>query len=404
MGFSLLVGVVGKPNTGKSTFFSAVTLIPVPIENRPFTTIKPNKGIGYLRAPCVCKEFDIKDDPVNSACVDGIRLIPVELIDCAGLVSGAWQGKGLGNLFLDEIRKADALIHIVDAAGATDEDGRQCKPGTRDPIKDIEFLDYEIAMWLVQIIKKDWRKIIQMVETTRGSIIDPLSDRLSGLAIRKTHIIEALRKTNLEPERPARWSDEDLFNFVSVLRKVAKPMIIAANKIDLPYAEENIEKLKGLGYPVIPCCAEAELILRRAAERRLIDYTPGDCNFHLKSTLITEEQKRALDFIKNKILIKWGTTGVQEVMNAAFFKLLQMITIYPVENIEKLCDHNGRVLPDVYLVSFGTNVRQLAYLIHSELGEGFIYAIDVRTKRRLGEDYILKDRDIIKIVSAKGRA
>lgn len=399
----MLVGIVGKTNTGKSTYFSAVTLIPVPIENRPFTTIKPNRGIGYLRTQCVCNEVGVKDNPINSLCIDGTRLVPVELIDVAGLVPGAWQGKGLGNMFLDDIRKADALIHVVDAAGTTDEEGQSCKPGTRDPVKDVEFLDYEIVMWLVQIIKKDWKKIVQIVEVTKGSFVDSLADRLSGLSIRKPHIIEALKRSGLEAERVSKWSEEDIFNFTFSLRKVAQPMIIAANKIDLPYAEENIKKLEKLGYPVVPCCCEAELILRRASEKGLISYKPGDSDFKVKSTAINEEQQRALNMIKEKVLNKWGSTGIQETMNTAFFKLLQMITVYPVENSEELSNHKGNVLPDVYLIPSGSNVRQLAYQVHTELGTAFIYAIDARTKMRLGEDYILKDRDIIKIVSAKGR-
>jgi len=152
---SKLLGIVGKPNTGKSTFFSAATLVPVEIASYPFTTIKPNRGIGYIRSPCVCREFNVKDKPQNSLCLDGTRLIPVELIDCAGLVPGAWQGRGLGNQFLDEIRKADALIHIVDAAGATDAEGKKCEPGTHDPTEDVKFLETEITMWLAQILKKD---------------------------------------------------------------------------------------------------------------------------------------------------------------------------------------------------------------------------------------------------------
>lgn len=399
----MLVGVVGKTNTGKSTFFSAVTLIPVPIENRPFTTIKPNRGIGYLRTKCACQDLGVKDNPVNSICLNGIRLVPVELIDVAGLVPGAWQGKGLGNMFLDDIRKADALIHVVDAAGATDEEGRPCKPGTRDPIKDVEFLDNEIVMWLIQIVKKDWKKIIQIVDVTKGSFIDTLADRLSGLSIKKTHISEALQKSGLEAEHIGKWSEEDIFSFTSTLRKVAKPMIIAANKTDLPTAEENIKNLEKLGYPIVPCCCEAELILRRAAEKSLITYKPGDRDFEVKSTTINEEQQRVLQLINERVLKKWGSTGIQETMNAAFFKLLQMITVYPVENSEELSDHKGNILPDVYLIPQGSNARQLAYQIHTDLGTTFIYAVDARTKMRLGEDHILKDRDIIKIVSAKAR-
>jgi len=398
-----LVGIVGKTGVGKSTFFSAVTLISVAIASRPFTTVKPNRGVGYLRAPCVCKEFDVEDQPVNSACVNGVRLIPVEIVDCAGLIPGAWMGRGLGNQFLDEIRKADALIHVVDAAGATDEEGRPCKPGTRDPLKDVEFLDYEIAMWLTQIMKRDLGRIAQKSETLRMSPVDLLSDRLSGLAVGREHVAKALKETELETKKFSLWSDEDIFEFMVVLRRAAKPMLIAANKIDLPYAEGNVERLKEAGYPVVPSCAEAELALRRAADKGFIDYVPGDCNFGSKAEALTVEQRSGLDIIRERILRVWGGTGVQEALNRAFFELLQMVAVYPVEDVERLSDHHAHVLPDVYLVPFGTTMKELAYLIHSELGEGFIYGLDVRTKRRLGEDYVLRDRDVVRIYSAKGR-
>ena len=399
----MLVGIVGKPSVGKSTFFSAITLISVPISARPFTTVKPNIGVGYLRVPCVCKEFNVKDQPSNSICLDGVRLIPVKLIDCAGLVPGAWKGRGLGNKFLDEIRKADALIHIVDAAGTTDEEGQQLKPGEHDPLKDMEFLDYEIAMWLRQIVMKDWKRILQQSETIKSGLFDVLADRLSGLAINKSQIIEAIKSANLNADSPSQWSDDDLLSFTIALRKIAKPMLIAANKIDVPEAERNLERLKETGYQVIPCSTEAELVLRRAAEKKMIDYKPGDCNFNVLRDDLTDDQKKALNTIKEIVLQRLGNTGIQEALNTVYFKILQMIAVYPVEDVEKMCDHDGKVLPDVYLVPYGTTAKQFAYIIHTDLGAGFIYATDVRTKRRLGEDYILKDRDVIKIFSAKSR-
>jgi len=401
-----MVGIVGKPNVGKSTFFSAATLAPAEIANYPFTTIKPNRGIGYVRTPCVCREFNVKDNPVNSLCINGIRLIPVELIDCAGLVPGAWQGRGLGNQFLDEIRKADALIHIVDASGGTDIEGRTCKPGTHDPVEDARFLEVEITMWMVNILKRDWPKIARKAETESSvDLLKALEERLSGLQIKRTHIFEAIRTAELNPEKPTSWSEEDFIKFVDTLRKVAKPMLIAANKIDIPPAEENVERLKKLGYIVVPCCAEAELALRRASEKNLIEYTPGDCNFKiLQREKLTENQLKALETIRQKILLKYGSTGVQDAINTAFFKLLNMIVVYPVEDIEHLTDHKGNVLPDAYLVPYGTTAREFAYIIHSELGETFIYAIEARNKKRVGETYILKDRDVISIVSAKKRA
>jgi ribosome-binding ATPase YchF (GTP1/OBG family) len=403
--YSRLLGIVGKPNTGKSTFFCASTLAPAEIANYPFTTIKPNRGIGYVRTPCVHEEFNVEDAPVNSLCMNGVRLIPVEFIDCAGLVPGAWEGRGLGNQFLDEIRKADALVHIIDASGGTDCEGKLCKPGEHDPLEDVKFLEHEITMWMANILKKDWPKIARTVEAESKDLFALLGERLSGLSIKRNHLLEAIRKIGLNADRPASWSDEDFMKFVDMLRQIAKPMLIVANKMDVPEAQANLEKLKKSNYNVVPSCAEAELALRRAAEKQLIDYRPGDCSFKItKPEKLSESQVKALETIREKILLEFGSTGVQEAVNMAFFRLLSMIAVYPVEDLEHLADHNGRVLPDVYLVPYGTTARQLAYIIHTELGEGFIYGVEAREKKRVGEDYMLKDRDVLSIISARKRA
>jgi ribosome-binding ATPase YchF (GTP1/OBG family) len=403
--YSRLLGVIGKPNTGKSTFFSAATLAPAEIANYPFTTIKPNRGFGYVRTPCVHEEFEVKDNPKNSLCLDGVRLIPVEMIDVAGLVPGAWEGRGLGNQFLDELCRADALIHIVDASGRTDCEGRICKPGENDPLEDVKFLEREITMWMAAVIKKDWAKTARTAEAENRDIYGMLEERLSGLSVRRSHIFEAVRKAGLNADKPTLWSEEDFLRFVDTLRRISKPMLIVANKMDLPEAEANLEKLKKLDYIVVPCCAEAELALRRASEKQLIDYKPGDCNFKiLQPEKLSQSQTAALEVIREKVLVKNGSTGVQDAINMAYFKLLNMITVYPVEDTEHLADHNGRVLPDAYLVPYGTTAHQFAYLIHTELGESFIYAVDARQKKRIGENAVLKDRDVISIVSAKKRA
>jgi hypothetical protein len=403
--YSRLLGVVGKPNTGKSTFFSAATLVAAEIANYPFTTIKPNRGVGYVRTLCVHDEFKVKDNPRNSLCIEGIRLVPVELIDIAGIVPGAWEGRGLGNQFLDEIRRADALIHIVDASGGTDCEGRTCKLGEHDPLEDVKFLEREITMWMVTLLKKDWAKIARTAEADKKGIAIPLEERLTGLGIKRNQINEAIRRANLNVDKPATWSEDDFYRFIDTLRRISKPMLIVANKIDLPSAKENVERMKKLEYTVIPCSAEAELALRRAAEKQLISYKPGDKDFKItQPEKLTAGQVKALESIKEKILSTNGSTGVQEAINIAYFKLLDMISVYPVEDLEHLSDHNGRVLPDTYLVPKGTTARQFAYIIHTELGESFLYAVDARDKRRIGEDAVLKDRDVISIVSAKKRA
>ncbi|MEM3737385.1 MAG: redox-regulated ATPase YchF [Candidatus Bathyarchaeia archaeon] len=399
-----VLGITGKPNVGKSTFFSAATLATVPIANYPFTTKTANIGVAYVGVPCVCKEFGLKDEPVNSICLDGLRLVPVKLIDCPGLVPHAWEGRGLGNQFLDDVRKADALLLVVDAAGATDSEGRPCEPGTNDPVEDIRFLEEEFDMWLFQIIAKDWDRLARKLEASKENIAAALLEKLAGLQIKKHQIIQALSELKLESKNPTTWTKEELRNFAGRLRRISKPLLIIANKIDLPPADKNLERLKHYGYSVIPTCAEAELALRRASERGLIQYRPGDSNFKiLKPECLTDQQRAALEAIRERVLVKWGSTGIQEALNHAYFKLLNMIAVFPVEDEDKLTDHKGRVLPDCLLVPYGTTASEFASLIHTELGENFVYGVEARSKRRIGEDYILKNGDVIKIVAAKAR-
>ena len=395
---------MGKANVGKSTFFAAATMKPVEIAGFPFTTIEANRGVAYLRTPCVCRELGVEDNPVNSACVDGVRLVPVELIDCPGLIRGAHMGKGLGNRFLDEVRRADALIVVCDAAGATDDNGQPVPPGSHDPIEDVRMFESEFDLWLLNLVHKDWDKVARTAEAAREEIGRHLEEKLTGLGINRAHIAAAVERTGLDPYRARRWSGDDLARFVSELRRESKPLIVAANKADKEHAEENVERLREAGYRVVPTCAEAELALRRAASAGLVRYTPGDSGFEVTNpSSLSKGQRRALETVRERVFRRWGSTGVQETINAAYFQLLDSIVVYPVEDAEKLTDHVGRVLPDCYLVPRGTTARQFAGLIHTELGESFIYAIDARTKKRLGEDYTLKNNDVIQIVAAKAR-
>jgi ribosome-binding ATPase YchF (GTP1/OBG family) len=376
----------------------------VKIAPYPFTTIEPNIGIAYVRTKCVCKEFNVKDNPKNSLCINGNRFIPIQMMDVAGLVPDAWKGRGLGNRFLDELRKASVLIHVVDASGGTDEEGRIVPPGTHDPCKDVEFLEREIVMWIKQILTSDWQRIIKRRE---DSIEDILAERLSGLQISRRDVEKTLEKVDLTRKKLGSWSDEDITKFCYEIRRVNKPIIIAANKIDVPAAEDGFRKLKekyGDSNIIIPCSAEAELVLRRAAEKGFIRYLPGDEKFEITDeSKMTSEQRKALKIIEEKVLVKWKGTGVQETINAAIFNVLKMIVVYPVEDVNKLSDHHGNVLPDALLIKEGSTAKELAYMIHQELGDTFLYAIDVRTKHKIGENTLLKMNDIIKIVATKAR-
>ncbi len=397
------IGLVGKPNAGKSTFFAAATLVDVKRAPYPFTTINPNIGIGYAKLKCVCTEFNVKDNPKNSFCIDGWRYAPIELMDVAGLVPEAWKGKGLGNKFLDELRRANALIHVIDISGSTDIEGRPLKPGEHDPLEDVFFLEKEIDMWMFQILKRDWDRVSRIIDIKSSEKVKELYDRLSGLGIKMEAVEKALLELGLQNKRVASWSDDEIFDFVRFIRKYSKPMLLAANKIDLPYAEENLERLKreiGNRYIIIPVSAEAELALKKAAKVGLIKYIPGESNFKVIKEL-NKKQKKALEYIREKVLKRWGSTGVQRAIDTTVFELLNMIAVFPVENENKLSDHNGNILPDVYLIPKGTTTKEFAYHIHTEIGEKFAFAIDVRNKKRLSADYKLKHRCIIKIVTSR---
>ena len=397
------VGVVGKPNTGKSTFFSAATLVQVAIANYPFTTIKPNHGISYVRSKCVHPGLGVTDNPKNSKCIDGERFIPVDLVDTAGLVPGAWEGRGLGNRFLDEVRKADALIHVIDTSGSTDLDGKPVKMGSHDPLEDVKFLEHELDMWMVQILQKEWEKLAKKAEMAGEDPAKIVSEKLSGLGIREFQAEAALKQVGIG-EKPSAWSKEDLLRLVESLRKLAKPMLLVANKMDLPYSEDNLKRLLDTGMPTIPACSEAELALRRATEKGLINYHPGDRDFTISSKAqLSPEQKTALEIIRERVLNVQGTTGVQNAINSAFFKLLDMIVVYPVEDPERLTNHDGEVLPDAYLVPRGTTLKQMASMIHTELGAQMLYGVNARDKMRLADTYLLKDGDVVSIVSAAQR-
>ncbi len=397
----MIIGLLGKTNVGKSTLFNAATQLNAPIANHPFTTINPNVGIAYSRVKCVCKEFGVKDNPVHSVCIDGNRFIPVKLIDIAGLVPDAHEGRGLGNKFLDDARQADALIHVVDVSGSTDSEGRPCTPGTHDPMFDVEFVEKEFDLWLAGLLNRDWEKLVKEEENQTQKLEQLLATKLSGLSINESHVVEVLRKFKVG--KLSVWNKNDVFNFCKALREISKPIVIAANKADIPPAEENISKLQKSGRIIIPSASEAELLLRRASSKDLIDYKPGDDLFKVKNeSMLTSQQKKALELVRT-FMDRSGTTGIQRVINETCFNLLNMIVAYPVEDENKLTDKKGNILPDAYMIKANSTVKDLSTIIHSDLAKGFLHAVDVRSKQLIGSDHKLNDGDVIKIVSTMSR-
>lgn len=392
------LGIVGKPNVGKSTFFAAATLAPAQIANYPFTTIEPNRGIAYIRKPCPHRDLGKPCAPRNAPCQDGTRLVPVELLDVAGLVPRAHEGRGLGNKFLDDLRQASAFVHVVDATGGTDFEGNPVPPGSHDPLEDVRFLEDELAYWIAGILSRNWEK-----EARRADLEDVppeklVHDRLTGLGLTEAQVHSALRDTPLDGKM-ARWSPEDLRRLGAALLRRGKPMLVAANKADLA-SEKQIRRLTSAeGIRALPTASEYELALRRATKAGLVAYEPGAASLEVREpSKLTPAQAKALDGIAEFLKAR-GPTGVQACIEEAVERLLNLIVVYPVEDETHWTDKKGNVLPDAFLVPRGSTARDVAFKVHTDLGTHFIRAINARTKMVVGHDHPVQDGDVLKIVA-----
>ena len=396
------IGLIGKTNTGKTTFFNSATLQSAEISTYPFTTKTPNLGIAQVVTLCVHKEFGVQDNPKNSKCKDGWRFIPIELVDLPGLIKGAWTGKGLGNQFLSVAAQSDMLLHVVDASGSVDEEGRITEPGTGDPVADIGDIEEELVMWFLKMILANQDRIER--DLKRGlDLPSSIQGFMQGIEVKKEHVTQALEKTNLVKKDFLNWNEKELKDFTWALRDISKPTIIIANKMDLPNAEENFERIREeySDMIVIPSSAEAELTLRRAEQKGYIIYVPGEERFKiLDSGKLTDKQKGALNLIRKTIMGKYFQTGVQFALNVAVFKLLKMSVVYPIYDPKTLTDKDGNVLPDAHLMPYGATISDLAGQVHTDLARGLLYGIDCRDGIRLPISYVIKDRDVISLISA----
>ena len=397
----MLIGIVGKANVGKSTFFKSATLAEVLIANYPFATIKPNRAFAFIKIDCVDKELGVQCNPRYGYCINNKRFVPVEVLDVAGLVPGAHQGKGKGNQFLDDLRQADAFIHIVDMAGSTNERGEPIEPGSYDPAFDIRFLEVELDMWILGIIHKGWDKFARIIQQEKSKLSRALAKQLSGLNVTEQIVDQAIANLNLNPEKPADWTDQNLLDLAKHIRKKTKPMLVVANKMDLPTAHSNLERCKKEfpDYVIIPASGDSELALKEAAKAGLIEYSPGESKFKMSEKL-NEKQKEALTFIQKNVLDKYGSTGVQQALDRAVLELLKYIAIFP-GGVGKLGDSQGRILPDCFLLPPNSTALGFAAHIHTDLAKNFVAAIDVKTKRKISKDTPLHHRDVIEIMTSK---
>jgi hypothetical protein len=399
---SIKIGLIGKTNTGKTTFFNSATLSSEEISSYPFTTKKPVSGTAHAVTLCVHPEFKIQDNPNNSKCVEGWRYIPIELIDLPGLIKDAWKGKGLGNQFLSIAAQSDALLHVVDASGGIDSTGKISEVGTGDPISDFADIEEELIMWYHKILEGNRDKVSKLIRTG-SDIMDALTDLYRGIGVNKTHVKETLLATGLEEKDFDDYDMVDSKKFASHLRKISKPTLIVANKIDVEGADKNFARLQERynDLIVIPASGDSEFSLRRAEQKGLIKYSPGSEQFDIiKSDELNEKQINALNFIEKGIMGEYMRTGVQFALNVAVFKLLKMNSIYPVADEKNLSDKKGRILPDLILLKDGATIKDLAKEIHSDLTKGLLYGKDLRYNLRLPVDYQLRDRDVVSLISA----
>jgi ribosome-binding ATPase YchF (GTP1/OBG family) len=396
------IGLIGKTNTGKTTFFNSSTLSSDEISTYPFTTKKSSTSTGYANTPCVHSEFNVIDNPNNSRCEDGWRYIPIELIDLPGLIKDAWKGKGLGNQFLSIASQSDALLHVVDASGSIDATGKITETGSGDPVSDFADIEEELNMWYQKILEGN-RDRLQKIIKSGDDHVDALTELYQGVGVKRNHVKEALKTSGLEEKDIENYDMQDSKKFASYLRKISKPTLIVANKIDVKGADKNFERLRERynDMIVIPASADSELTLRRAEQKNLIKYSPGSEKFDiLQTNELNQKQKDALDFIQSDIMGEYMRTGVQFAINVTVFKLLKMNSIYPVAIPEKLSDKKGHVLPDLVLLKDGATVTDLAKEIHSDLTKGLLYAKDLRYNLRVPTNYQLRDRDVICLISA----
>jgi len=389
----LSIALAGKPNAGKSTFYTAATMAEVDVANYPFTTIDANRGVSYVRTDCPCLERENRCNAED--CTDGKRYVPIELIDVAGLVPGAHEGKGLGNQFLDELTNADVIINVIDASGGTNEKGEPVDIGSHDPLEDIDFVEEEMDLWLAGIVERNWESVERKSRSPDFDIDDVLAEMLSGFGASPTQIATVLRDLEY-PEDPIQWDDHHRETLARDVRQRTKPIVVAANKIDIA-PEENVEKLLSLEKPVIPTTAEGELALRRAAEAGLAEYDPGDETVEIGEGT-SDAQREALEGLA-ETMAEHGGTGVQAALDYAVYDLLEHITAYPVEDASKWSDGSGNILPDALLLPEGSTPVDLAYAVHSDIGDGYLHAVNAKTSRDVGETYELEEGDVIKIVS-----
>ncbi|KAA8909997.1 hypothetical protein TRICI_004279 [Trichomonascus ciferrii] len=362
MGRDPLIGIVGKPSSGKSTTLNSLTDASAKVGSFPFTTIDPNKATGYLQVDCACSRYGKEDSckPNYGWCKNGRRSVPIMLLDVAGLVPGAHEGKGLGNKFLDDLRHADALIHVVDVSGTTDAEGKATRG--YDPLADIDWLQDEIFQWVAGNLRDKWGSIKRRHTATKATTVETLQNQFSGYGSTQDLVARALSKVSLPPLD--QWTDEDLNTAVRAFTAEKFPTVLALNKMDHPDADKNVSKIikKYPSSKTVLQSAISEVFIRKLAKQGYVQYEEGTEFLDTKEDLpdsdlkpLDEKLKERVENVRDLVLYRFGSTGVVQVLQAAA-ELLDLVPVYPVRNIHNF--GGAQVFRDCVLLKRGSTVGQ----------------------------------------------